>query len=132
MAQIGLSYTSSSEGSYNFVLDNFGGNELSRTYSGQAAFSYSVGGSSIINGPAFRQKFVWSISSVVTRQEAIEFDKMFRAWDADRAIGLASAVGVTDTCFGDTVEGDAVFSVPPSYTRMGPVHTMISFGLSEV
>ena len=57
---------------------------------------------------------------------------MFKDWDSDRALGLSTAVGVVDNCFGAEVSTSAVFSTPPSYSRLGPNNYIVSFGLSEV
>ena len=64
--------------------------------------------------------------------EALQFDAMFRAWDADRAAGLTAACGISDETWGPTVNTSAIFVTAPSYTRMGPILTMVSFGLQEV
>ena len=132
MSRIGISYTPNGGSAYNFVLDNFGDNAIPRTYQETSSYSVAASGTSIISGPAFRQKYQWVISSVVNTTDAAEFDAMFRGWDADRAAGRAPAVGVTDETFGATVNANAVFQTAPSYVRMGPKFTLISFGLAEV
>lgn len=131
MSQIGLSYTSSGGTVHNIVLDNFGDNAMPRTYQASASFSDSANGTSIISGPAYKQKYQWVISSVVPKTVATDFDTMFQDWDQDRSSGLAAACGVTDETFGPTVNTSAVFATPPSYTYMGPGFTMVSFGLME-
>jgi len=68
----------------------------------------------------------------MTTADAASFDVMFQAWDADRSNGLAAAVTVEDSTFGGTVNGSAIFSTNPTYTRMSPTHMMVAFGLSEV
>ncbi len=133
MSRIGISYTpSSGTPVYNFVLDNFGGNELPRSYQQSAEFSQSANGASILTGPAFRQKYQWVISTVMPKSDAEEFDAMFRAWDLDRAAGKAAACGVTDTTFGSTVTTSAVFATMPSAVRYGPRMYLVSFGLTEI
>lgn len=132
MSQIGVSYTPSGGSPvYNFVFDNFGGNDLPRVYSNDAAFDKSANGTSIVTGPAYRQKYIWAISSIIPTTQAALFDEMFQAWDVDRAAGLAAAVGVIDETFGSQVNTSALFSTAPQYTRMGPQYTMVSFGLTE-
>lgn len=132
MAQIGLSYTPSGGSPvYNIVLDNFGDQAMPRTYDGSASYSDSANGASILEGPAYRQKYLWAVSSLVTDTLALEFDEMFRAWDADRAAGLPAVCGVADTTFGPQIDTQVLFITPPSYTYMGPKLTMISFGLKE-
>lgn len=133
MSQIGVSFTPSGGSPvYNFVFDNFGDNALPRIYQSTASFSQSVNGTSIIAGPAHRQKYIWAISSIISTTEASQFDEMFQAWDADRSSGLAAAVGIADETFGATVNASAIFSTPPTYSRMGPKLTMVAFGLTEV
>ena len=133
MSQIGVSYTPSGGSPvYNFVFDNFGDNALPRSYQGGASFDQSANGTSIIGGPAFRQKYVWVISSVITQVEAASFDEMFQAWDTDRAAGLPVAMGITDDTFGPSVSTSAVVSTSPSYVRMGPKFMLVSFSLTEV
>ena len=133
MSQIGVSYTPSGGSPvYSFVFDNFGDNALPRSYQGGASFDQSANGTSIIGGPAFRQKYVWVISSIVTEGEAASFDEMFQAWDTDRAAGLPVAMGITDDTFGPSVSTSAVVSTSPSYVRMGPKFMLVSFSLTEV
>ncbi len=133
MSQIGVSYTPSGGSPvYNFVFDNFGDNALPRTYQEGAFFAQSANGTSIIGGPAFRQKYLWVISSIVTKAEAASFDEMFQAWDADRALGLPAALGIVDNTFGPSVLASGVITTPPSYVRMGPQLMLVSFALTEV
>lgn len=132
MSQIGVSYTPSGGSPvYNFVIDNFDSNDLPRSYQNDAAFSKSANGTSIISGPAYRQKYIWVFSTMMTTARAAEFDEMFQAWDLDRSGGLAAAVGIIDETFGATVNTSAIFSTAPQYTRMGPAYTLVSFGLTE-
>ena len=131
MSVLGLSYSAQGGGVYNFVLDNFGGNEMPRSYESSASFSSSANGASILTGPAYRQKYQWVISTIMPTASAHEFDEMFVDWDTDRSAGYPVALGVNDQTFGATVTGNAVFVTPPSYTRMGPQLTLVSFGLLE-
>jgi len=133
MSQIGVSYTPSGGSPvYDFIFDNFGDNALPRSYQGGASFDQSANGTSIINGPAFRQKYIWVISSIVTKAEAASFDEMFQAWDTDRAEGIPAALGITDNTFGPSVSTSAIISTSPSYTRLGPQFMLVSFALAEV
>lgn len=131
-ATIGVSFTPSGGAASQVIFDNFGGTDIPRIYSDLSSFSTSANGTSIISGPAYHQKYIWPISSVLTNADAIKFDGIFTSWDTDRANGLPAAVGVVDQTFGATVTTSAIFSTPPTYTRMGPAHTMVSFGLTEV
>ena len=132
MSQLGISYTSSGGTSYNFVLDNFGDNAYPRSYESSADFSSSANGASILTGPAYVQKYQWVIATVMQPGDAVDFEAMFRAWDADRAQGKPVACGITDNTFGPQVDTNAVFVTPPSFTRMGPGFTMVAVGLAEV
>ena len=131
MSVIGLSYTAQGGSVYNFVLDNFGGNEMPRSYESSVNFSSSANGASILTGPAYRQRYQWVISTIMPTTTAEQFDQMFTDWDTDRSAGYPVALGVNDETFGSAVTGDAVFVTPPSYTRMGPQLTLVSFGLLE-
>jgi hypothetical protein len=133
MSQIGISYTpSGGTPVYNFIFSEFLNQELPRTYIDSATFDFSAGGAAIISGSANAQKRIWAIGSPLPKAEAESFDAMFRAWDNDRAAGLAAAVGITDTTFGATVDTSAVFSTAPTYSRFGPYYMLVSFGLTEV
>jgi len=133
MSQIGISFTPSGGSPvYNIIIDNFGGTDMPRTYQENVSFEKSATGSSLLTGPAYRQKYMWAISTVVTTAIAQEIDSLFRDWDTDRAAGLAVACGVADTTFGSQVNASAVFSVSPTYVRLSPKYTLVSFGLMEV
>ena len=133
MSEIGVSFTPSGGSPvYNFTFDNFGDSSLPRAYQSTASFSESANGTSIISGPAYRQKYIWVFSSIIATEKAAQFDMMFQAWDSDRAAGLPAALGVTDETFGATVNTSAIISTPPSYVRMGPRLTMVAFALTEV
>lgn len=133
MASIGVSFTPQAGSPvYSFVFRNFGGNEMPRSYSDTATFSESSNGTSILGGPAYTQKRIWAISSMVPTDEAVNFDAMYRAWDSDRAAGHPVACGITDDTFGPTISTNVVFSTAPTFTRSGPMYTVVSFGLTEV
>ena len=132
MSQIGISFTSSGGPLYSFVFTNFGDTEMPRSYRSSASFSQSANGTTILGGPAFRQKYQWVLSSIVETVEAEQIDLLFQAWDADRAQGLPAACGIVDQTFGPDVSTSAIFVTPPSYNRLSPVLTLVSFGLEEV
>ena len=132
MSSIGISYSPQGGGTpYNFVLDNFGGQELPRSYEASASFSDSANGATLLSGPAYRQKYQWVISSLMPDSDALSFDEMFRAWDLDRGNGLPVGCGLIDETFGPSVSATVVFVTPPVYTYMGPQFTLVSFGLKE-
>ena len=130
--KIGISYTASAGTVYNFEIDNFGDNAMPRSYVGSASFDLSANGTSILGGPAFKQKYQWVISTIMQTPDAQDFDAMFQAWDTDRAAGLTAACGVVDETWGPDVTTNVVFVTPPSYTRLSPALTLVSFGLQEV
>jgi len=133
MSQIGVSYTPSGGSPvYSFLFKESLGAEVPRTYASTATFEFSASGSAVTSGPSQRQRYIWAISSPMENDQAIAFDQMFRKWDEDRAKGLAAAVGITDQTFGSTVDTSAVFSTPPTYSKFGPHHKLVSFGLTEV
>ena len=129
---IGISYTADGGTASNFQIDNFGDNAMPRSYVSNARFNLSANGASILGGPAYRKKYQWVISTVMSTSDAEAFDVMFQAWDTDRAAGLTAACGVTDQTWGPDVSTNAVFVTPPTYTRMSPILTLVSFGLQEV
>ena len=133
MSQIGVSFTPNAGSPvYSFTFSEFSGAELPRTYQQTTSFTQSANGASIITGAPHRQKYIWAVSAPMLTTDAATFDAMFQAWDTDRASGLAAACGVVDETFGTTVNASAVISTPPSYRRMSPTHTMVTFGLTEV
>lgn len=135
MSSIGVSYTPSGGSPvYNFVLSDFTDTTLPRSYSNVAAFSQSASGTLIIDGPAYEQKRIWAVSTIMTNAEAVSFDAMFKAWDADRASGLSAAVGIIDETFGPQINTSAVFSTAPTFGMFGNDMTkvVVSFGLSEI
>lgn len=133
MASVAVSFTPDAGSPvYSFTFTDFTDNSYPRQYLTEVEFSQSVGGSSIIGGPPFLSKYIWTISSVLTSANAESFDEMYRAWDQDRSNGLTAALGVIDTTFGATVNTSAVISTAPSYNFWGPALTLVSFGMTEV
>ena len=133
MSRIGISYTPDAGSPvYSFQIDNFGDNAMPRTYVGSFDFTQSTNGTNILGGPAYAQKYQWVISTVMDTTDAQSFDAMFRAWDTDRAAGLTAACGISDETWGATVNTSAIFVTAPSYTRLSPILTLVSFGLQEV
>ena len=133
MSTIGISYTPNAGSPvYSFQVDNFGDNAMPRSYVGSFDFTQSSNGTNILGGPAFAQKYQWVISTIMDTTDAQNFDVMFRAWDTDRAAGLTAACGVIDNTWGPSVNTSVVFVTAPTYTRLSPILTLVSFGLQEV
>ena len=131
---IAISYTEQQDDNtvYNIVIKNFTSEEIPRTYQGNFNIGQSANGASVMSGPAYRQKYIWAISAIVSKADALSIDAMFRDWDADRAVGESAAVGVADDTWGATVNSNAVFSTPPSFTYLNGSDTLVTFGLTEV
>lgn len=133
MSQIGISYTpSGSTTVYSFSFSQFVDAALPRSYVGSTVFSFSGTGAAIVSGSTSVQKRIWAISSPIPTNEAESFDEMYRAWDTDRANGIAAAVGIVDQTFGATVSSSAVFSTAPTYSQFGHAYMVVSFGLTEI
>lgn len=132
MSSIGVSYTPNAGSPvYSFLFSEFVDDGLPRQYINTASFDFSANGASIITGPAYAQKHIWAISSLLSNAEAASFDAMFMAWDSDRAAGLPAAVGIIDETFGAQVNTSAVFSTAPTYSKFSHTHMVVSFGLTE-
>ena len=130
---LGISYTPSGGSPvYNFQIDNFGDNAMPRTYVGSISYDMSASGANLLGGSAYAQKYQWVVSTIMDTTDALSFDQMFQAWDTDRAAGLTAACGIVDQTWGPDVTASAVFVTAPSYTRLGPKLTLVSFGLQEV
>lgn len=130
---LGISYTPvAGSPVYDVTITDFTDNNLPRTYMADSSYDVSVTGTSILSGPAFQQKYMWTISAHLSPAKAQEVDAMFRAWDLDRSSGYSAAIGVVDQTFGSQVSGSALFSTPPSFVYVSPSITLVSFGLSEV
>ena len=129
---IGISYTDAGSTAYNFQIDNFGDNSMPRSYVGSMTYEMSANGANLLGGPAYRQKYQWVISTIMQTTDAQAFDAMFQAWDTDRAAGLTAACGIVDQTWGPSVSTSAVFVTAPTYTRLSPILTLVSFGLQEV
>lgn len=133
MSKIGISFTPSGGSPvYNILFSDFMDNALPRSYSGAATFSQSASGSSIVTGPAYRDKYIWVIDVMLSKEKALELDSLFRSWDSDRSQGLPAAVGLIDQTFGPDVTANAIFSTPPSFVRTSPILMGVTFALSEV
>jgi hypothetical protein len=130
---LGISYTPvAGTPVYDITFTEFTDTALPRMYMAEASYENSVTGASILSGPAYRQKYMWTISCHQTPVKAQELDDMFRAWDEDRSNGYSAALGIIDRTFGAEVSSSALFSTPPSYVYISPSITLVSFGLSEV
>lgn len=128
---IAISFTDSQAAVHNVVVESFDDDALPRSYGATGSFSQSANGSSILAGPAFAQKYIWAVSTIITKAEAEQVDALYKAWDYDRAQGLPVAVGILDQTFGGDITTSATFTTAPNYVRAG-LYYQVSFGLTEV
>lgn len=130
---LGISYTPiAGTPVYDITIKEFTDNSLPRLYDSQIAYGTSVTGASVLEGPAFAQKYIWTISAHFTKEKALELDAMFRAWDEDRSTGANAALGLIDRTFGPEVNTTVLFSSAPSFVYLSPSVIVGSFGLSEI
>lgn len=117
------------------TFNQFSGEELPRTYLGQASLEFSAQGAGYSNGPARRQRKVWSVAAYATRQQCEDMFALFEAWDQERSTGLNTAeVDVQDELFGATVTAKGFFTTPPTVSKLGSGNDtlfLLSFGLTE-
>ncbi len=132
MAAFAIAYTASGGASHNIIFRESMTPSIAREYDSTADFSRTASGGSVINGRSGRQKYIWAISSLVTKTVALELDTLFRDWDNDRASGQAAACGVLDQTFGPDVSANVVFTSPPTYTWLSPTSVQVDFGVTEV
>ena len=91
---LGISYTPvAGSPVYDITISNFTDTTLPRTYLSDVSYGQSLKGATILTGPAFRQKYIWTISAHLSPAKAQELDAMFRAWDTDRSDGYSAALG---------------------------------------
>jgi len=107
-----------------------------RTYLESAGLSFSLAGSSVQQGRTKSSRMTWAIATYGTREDAFTIDEMYRAWDARRATGIVSVLGVTDQTFvrdtSSPVTANAVFTSAPEFEQRAGDLYVISFGLTEV
>lgn len=132
MGVVGIAFTPPGGPTYNFVFDKFLDDNFPRSYADQTNFDISVSGTAILTGPAYQQKRIWAINTVVSVDDAEDFDAMYRDWDEARYTGQAVALGLTDTTLGAAVNAYVVFSTPPTYSKVGPKNVALAFGVTEV
>lgn len=133
MSSVAISYTTQDTSTvYNIVFTNFTDGTLPRSYVEQTNYTYGTKGTSIVNGPAYQEKRVWAISSLLPTATAEQVDIVYRQWDQDRAAGYSAALGLVDTTFGGTVTTNVIFTTAPTFERYGPNYFTVSFGLTEV
>ena len=133
MAAIAIAFTqqTGAQASWNLVFSQFTSQDYPRQWLPEAKFDRSVTGAVVLDGPQYRQKYLWTIDCIVTKTEAEQLHALYEAWDSDRAQGYSVAVGIADNTFAGTVNSSAVFSSPPSFTFLHG-NTIVNFALTEV
>ena len=130
---IAIAYTAqTNSGSWNIVFSEFTSSDIPRTYSGSATFEYSTDGSLVLGGPAYAQKYLWTVDCIISKVKALELDELYRQWDIDRSNLLSAAVGIVDDCWGPQYSGNAIFATAPRFTYLNGSSTLVSLGLQEV
>lgn len=138
MASFSIGYTSQPTTedplgvTYEITFRQFTAEEVMRTYQPTIGFQRTVGGTNVLTGPAEVSKYIWGVSGVTDKAIGLQLDQLYRAWNLDRASGLAAAVGVLDTTWGDIGQKSAVFSTAPTFTYVNDYYVVAAFGLTEV
>ena len=134
MASITISYTAQhgANTAYSITLDQFSGDDVPRSFVGGFSFDNSANGTSILAGPSYQQKRIWSISVPVTQADTQVLYNMFKAWDTDRAEGLPVACAIVDNTFMESISANAIFSTPPSFSKLGGYGFIADFAMTEV
>lgn len=132
MASFSIGYTSQEEVLYEMTFRQFTTEEVMRTYQPTVNFERTIGGTNVLTGPAEVSKFIWGVSGVTDKAIGLQVDAMYRAWNLDRASGIAAAIAVLDETWGDIGTRSAVFTTPPSFAYVNNLYVIASFGLTEV
>lgn len=108
--------------SYEVEFENFTNTDFPRSYMAQASLEFSQLGTAYANGPARKQRKMWSISSIIKRSQVATLSSLYEAWDSKRAEGSNLAtVTLTDYLLSPSGATYQVFvTEPPSFTKMGP------------
>lgn len=128
---VGIAY-SSSGGTFNVVFSDFVDGALPRSYESQANFARSASGTTSLAGSGAQQKRIWTISVMLGKADSLEVDRMFRAWDQDRSMGLPAACGLTDQTFEEDLTTSVLFTTPPSFRWVSPTTYQVDFAVTEV
>jgi hypothetical protein len=98
---------------------------------------FGAAGSQLMTGSSRPQRLLWTISSMVSKADGWAMADLFKAWDEDRARGLAAVIAIKDDTNirpgTDAIETNAVFSANPVFSPgVGADFTWVDFGLTEV
>jgi hypothetical protein len=132
VGSLAISYTSAAGTAYAVEVSRFSGGDLPRSYLQQTKLDFTAQGAAVMGGPVRRQRMLWAATAFLEPEQAATLDALYRAWDADRAAGLAAVLSVTDTTGpGASITASALFTTAPGYSRAG-MEWLGSFGLTEV
>ena len=130
---ITISYTGQQgQGAASVVIKNFLGNTRPRGYQDNNSVDFAVTGSVFILGPSYRNKYLWTINTLLNNTAAATLETLFENWDSDRGAGYTAAVSVVDATTTSTKNSSAIFSTAPAFDRNGPNYWSVAFGLTEV
>lgn len=133
MAGIVLTYTTEDTATtYTTTFSEFLDGNLPRSHNVQSAFNFSTRGTSIITGPSYIEKRIWTIASLISRTQATYIETMYRQWDQDRAAGHPARITLEDSTFGSTVTANVVITQAPVFSMLSYNHWEITMGLTEV
>ena len=124
-------------GEHTLLCDTFRNDTFPRQVMDGSDVSFGAAGTQLISGSSRPQRLIWTISTMVRKADGWEMADLFRAWDTDRAAGMAAVIAVKDATNirpgSDPIETNAVFSANPVFAPgTGSDFTWIDFGLTEV
>jgi hypothetical protein len=119
---------------YSFNFSEFLDEDLPRQFISDSSVGVSAQGAQIYSGAPYTAKYIWTINCPVTKAEAQSIVAAYQDFDSLRAGGGLPTVAVDDLTFGSRETANAVFSTPPSVSKLGrsPTHVLITFGLTQV
>lgn len=135
MASPGISLTF---GAYAVRLERFNGAGAQRSYVDTASIQFSVTGSAVQSGNTRPNRRLWTISTVLEKDDAYDLQDLYEANDTARATGAVAVVALVDEITArdpaTPIEANVVFSDPVNLERVpnGSPLYRVSFGLSEV
>lgn len=130
---ITLSYTGQqAQGLVTVTIDRFLGADRPRGYQDNNSIDFATTGSVFIVGPSYRNKYIWTIDTLLTTTDADLVETLYENWDSDRGAGFNAAINVVDDTTTTQKNVSAVFSTAPIFAKAGPLYWSVSFGLTEV
>lgn len=125
-------------GAQTLRLERFNGAGAQRSYVDTASISFSVTGSAVQSGNTRPNRRLWTISTVLEKDDAYDILDLYEAWDTQRATGAVAVVALVDEITtrdpATPITTSVVFSEAANIELIGngsPLYR-VSFGLSEV